>query len=491
MIFEKKDIEKALLDNNLAYARKLADTTDSYLDLAQKELAWSTSQIHSTDPVTSQNELESLNSRSGVFNSLVMVDSEDTLVMSLPPALSRIGMKVHSKMSKQMLAAREPMISQPFISVAGNLMIMLIHPIQTPEGRYLGFIGGSIYLKKHNMLSNILSLHYFRNSVSITIVDNDGRIIYDPTSGHTGDLIPLTSKVKESLLKNENGYFIGSYGDQENLVGYANLKKTNWKIFVSTPEKTITAMIKQTLEKVSGVILIILLSVATVMAFISSRIARPLEQLARYVTATENATLPEKLSTIKVWYQEAALLRNSLEKNLRSLSVRLAELADEALTDPLTGLLNRRGFNEQVSQIIDNKILSVIALDIDYFKSINDRFGHELGDKVLVQLADLLKLICRENDIISRFGGEEFIVLLPNTTLSNAVVIAERIRLTIAKNNFPAESRITISAGVASKIESGCDLEQLLRKADAALYQAKLQGRNRVAINEASTPSSF
>lgn len=363
-------------------------------------------------------------------------------------------------------------------------MIMLIHPIQTPEGRYLGFIGGSIYLKKHNMLSDILSLHFFGKNIAITIVDNDGRIIYDPTSGHTGNLIPLPSEVKEALRKNKNGYFIGRDGDKENLVGYANLTKTDWNIFVSTPVNTITDMLKQTLEKISGMVVTILLLVAAGMAFISSRIARPLEQLARFVKATDNSMLPEKLSTIRVWYQEAALLRNALEKNLRSVSARLAVLSDEALTDPLTGLLNRRGFNEQSSQINNNKVLSVIAVDIDYFKNINDRFGHEMGDKVLVQIADLLKLTCRESDIISRFGGEEFIVLLPETSLSSAIAIAERIRQVIAGADFPESSHITISAGVASLQEYGCDLEQLLRNADAALYQAKLQGRNRVAISE-------
>lgn len=484
LIFQKNSIENSLLDNNLAYARKLADTTDRYLDFAQRELAWSTSQIHSTDPVVIKNELESLNSRSGIFNSLVMVDAQDILVMSYPSLPSRIGMKVHSKMSKQMLTARQPMISQPFISTVGNLMIMLINPIQTSEGRYLGFIGGSIYLKKHNMLSDILSLHFFGKNISITIVDNDGRIIYDPTSGHTGSLIPLPSQVKEALHKNENGYFIGHDGSKENLVGYANLTKTDWNIFVSTPADTITDMLQQTLEKISGMVLTILLLVAAGMAFISSRIARPLEQLAKYVTATDNSTIPEKLSTIRVWYQEAALLRNALEKNLRSVSVRLAVLSDEALTDPLTGLLNRRGFNEQSSQINNSKVLSLIAVDIDYFKKINDRFGHDIGDKVLVQIADLLKLTCRESDIISRFGGEEFIVLLPDTPLSSAIVIAERIRRVIAAAEFPKSSNITISAGVAGRQEYGCDLDLLLRNADAALYQAKLQGRNRVVISE-------
>lgn len=484
LIYQKNSIEDSLLDANLAYARKLADTTDRYLDFAQRELAWSTSQILSTDPIASKNELESLNFRTDIFNSLIIVDAQDILVMSSPPLPSRIGIKVHSKMSKQMLTARQPMITQPFISVAGNLMIMLIHPIQTPEGRYLGFMGGSIYLKKHNMLSDILSLHFFGKDISITIVDNDGRIIYDPTSAHESNIIPLPSEVKVALRKNKNGYFIGHDGGKENLVGYANLTKTDWNIFVSTPANTITDTLKNTLEKISGMVLTILLLVAAGMAFISSRIARPLEQLARYVKATDNSMLPEKLSTIRVWYQEAALLRNSLEKNLRSVSARLAELSDEALTDPLTGLLNRRGFNEQSSQMNNSKVLSVIAVDIDYFKKINDRFGHEIGDKVLVHIADMLKLTCRDSDIISRFGGEEFIILIPDTALSSAIVIAERIRQAIAGADFPESSHVTISAGVSGRQEYGCDLEQLLRNADAALYQAKLQGRNRVVISD-------
>lgn len=484
LIFQKNNIEDSLLEGNLAYAKKLADTTDSYLGFAQRELAWSTSQIQNTDPLAAKNELESLNLRSGIFNSLVMVDAQDTLVMSFPPLPSRIGNKVRSEASKQMLTARQPIISQPFTSAGGNLMIMLTHPIQTPDGHYLGFIGGSIYLKKHNMLSNILSLHFFGNDISITIVDNDGRIIYDPVSARTGTLIPLSSQVKKELSKNKSGYFTGFDEGRENLVGYASLTKTDWNIFVSTPANTITEMLKQTLEKISGVVLTILLLVAVGMAFISSRIARPLEQLARYVKATDNSTLPEKLSTIRVWYQEAALLRSALENSSRSVSARLAVLSDEALTDPLTGLLNRRGFNEQSSRIENGKIQSVIAVDIDYFKTINDRYGHETGDRVLVEVANLLRLTCRESDIISRFGGEEFILLLPDTALPDAMVIAERIRQIIAETNFPEGSHLTISAGVASLQECGDDQEQLLRDADLALYQAKLQGRNRVVVSE-------
>ena len=242
-------------------------------------------------------------------------------------------------------------------------------------------------------------------------------------------------------------------------------------------------MLFNTVKKISGLVLAILFFITTGVAFLSSRIAKPLEQLARLVQTNDSLTSPEKLSSIRAWYQEAYLLREAMEKRFRLVSAQFAALSDEAMTDPLTGLYNRRGFYEQLTYIKNLKNQCAIAVDIDHFKAINDRFGHSTGDDVLVHTADLLRLTCRKEDVISRFGGEEFVILLTETTLAGSAAIAERIRQVISATEFSEAGHLTVSIGVAGLKDYEGDYERLLMAADSALYQAKRQGRNRVVVS--------
>ncbi len=167
------------------------------------------------------------------------------------------------------------------------------------------------------------------------------------------------------------------------------------------------------------------------------------------------------------------------------------EMISLAITDPLTGLHNRRylmehGDSEFKRAKREQQILSVIFLDLDNLKPTNDRFGHDAGDMVLIHLTHILQGETRPYDIIARFGGDEFVILLPNTRQENALQIAERIRTkaTHTPLNFKTQSLpIQLSLGVASSTEKDTDVKQILQRADGALYQAKNEGRNRVVVH--------
>jgi diguanylate cyclase (GGDEF)-like protein len=156
-----------------------------------------------------------------------------------------------------------------------------------------------------------------------------------------------------------------------------------------------------------------------------------------------------------------------------------------ALTDHLTQLPNRRHTYVKGEQHFkeakkNNQPLSVILFDADHFKKINDNFGHETGDKVLIELANTSAGLMRKDDLVGRVGGEEFLVILPDTSAQQAQVIADRLVVTIANRNLAhikGSVSVTISAGVASLQQDG-DLSSLLKRADHALYEAKLAGRN-------------
>ncbi len=168
------------------------------------------------------------------------------------------------------------------------------------------------------------------------------------------------------------------------------------------------------------------------------------------------------------------------------------ELKRLASTDPMTNLYNRRYFNELVQTIVqldirNTKATSVLILDIDKFKSVNDTYGHKVGDDVIIALAKVLKYSVRESDIVSRWGGEEFVVLLPETGSSDSVLVAEKLRHAVTMLEMSAEDGITfhfsISVGVSEiNYNEEDSLESAINKADKALYEAKESGRNRVKL---------
>ena len=166
-----------------------------------------------------------------------------------------------------------------------------------------------------------------------------------------------------------------------------------------------------------------------------------------------------------------------------------------AMTDELTGLFNRRYFMHKGTEELQRagrygNDLSLIMLDIDWFKAINDTYGHEAGDEVLKMMATLMRQNLREIDIPSRLGGEEFALLLPNTNPEQTLIVADRLRQGVEQHLFATSSQlisITVSMGIATCSRDTTNLEQLLNQADQALYQAKQQGRNRIVTYSGTT----
>ena len=164
---------------------------------------------------------------------------------------------------------------------------------------------------------------------------------------------------------------------------------------------------------------------------------------------------------------------------------------EQATMDKLTGLFNRWILIQMLEKEFERSIryafpLSVCMLDIDHFKSINDRYGHVIGDHVLRSVAGIIGKELRHSDISARYGGEEFCAILPHMNLKNAKIIMERIRRAIESAACPVEgdvpARVTISIGITERNETVTDPGQMIERADSALYAAKNSGRNRTCI---------
>ena len=191
----------------------------------------------------------------------------------------------------------------------------------------------------------------------------------------------------------------------------------------------------------------------------------------------------------------ASALQNERENLERAVAERTRELQEAnarlerlAVTDGLTGVFNHRRYQEALQAELlraerHNRPLGVLMVDVDFFKKVNDAMGHPAGDELLRRLAEVLSADLRQTDLIARYGGEEFAVLLPETTKSEAMQVAERMRVAVESRinegaNWP--TKVTVSIGVATFPEDGKTAEQVLIAADQAMYVAKRQGRNRV-----------
>lgn len=170
-----------------------------------------------------------------------------------------------------------------------------------------------------------------------------------------------------------------------------------------------------------------------------------------------------------------------------SRQIRIEKLKDAAVIDPLTGCYNRREFENQLKRNVGNSIrhgsdLSVFMFDLDYFKQINDTYGHLAGDTVLQEIAELIRSNMRTGDILARYGGEEFIAILPETDKHKAMDLADRLRIQISNKTIIHEGRnikVTASFGVA-EIGDFADPDKIIHDADTMLYKAKVNGRNTV-----------
>ena len=207
---------------------------------------------------------------------------------------------------------------------------------------------------------------------------------------------------------------------------------------------------------------------------------------AQLLNSAQNE-LTEKMYTEVELRRVNDLLLIQLEEN-KNLQI---ELREQALHDPLTGLYNRRYLREAIELEVkkaqqDQSPLSVIVSDIDHFKSINDLYGHQVGDRFLVEIANLMKSHARSTDFVCRYGGEEFLIVMPKTPAIAAIKRAEEILQKCTDTIVAHEGKnlqVAMSIGVATYPDHGQEAEELIIKADKALYVSKQNGRNRITLS--------
>lgn len=472
------------LEANRVYAAKLAERTAAMLAAAHQQLAYSATRLAPllAEPRQLALEADRLRQQTDTFNATFIVRADRTLLAISPHSLHKTGGTIDSMGDLEALARREPLVSLPFVSSGGQLVIAISHPIHATDGHYLGYVGGSIYLRERSVLDSLLGDQGQRDDAQPYLVDRHGQILYHQDPQRVGETLPPNPAL-EALGRGEGGSLLLDSTIGQMLTGFAPVVGAGWGIVAQYPLEAIrtelNGLMLGTLRNAIPLSLLTLLG----LWWLSRLIARPLWQLASNARHLDSQTAGEQIRQVRAWYYEAGQLKQALMAGLTQLNLKLGTRNPDAGGDPLTGLLNRGGMLVALEQWqLSGHPYAVIAIDIDHFKEVNDRFGHDVGDQLLRHLAQLMQQIARQADVLCRYGGEEFVMLLPRTSLVDACGVAERLRQCVADSPSPDGTTVTISLGVAHCPDSRCAAEAVLKKADQALFAAKNQGRNRVVI---------
>lgn len=479
------------LNASLVYASKLASSTDTFLQAALQQLAYSAKLQGDRfgDPTFLQQEVDRLLEQTNSFNSAFVVDKNGVVQATSPSTLHLVGKTLSTVGAKEALRVRKPLFSRPYVSAANNLVVIVSQPIFSGSGEYLGFIGGSFYLRQKSILNELLGEHYYKDGSYLYVVDSNRRLLYHPDQDRIGTFVTNNRLVDRFPKETSGTQLVTSSRGVEMLAGFALVPTTRWTVVAQRP-------LDQTVAELNGLLQKVILNTAplalisfALIWWLARIIARPLWQLAASAKGMAEPETAELIRDVRVWYFEAAAIKRAMVLGLNLLHERIGKLNHDVQTDPLTGLHNRRGLEFMLSLWqAEKRPFSAVMLDVDHFKNVNDTWGHETGDHVLIRLAEMMRSCSRENDVLCRVGGEEFLTLLPGTAQSAAVAVAERLRQTVGGTAISPVGQITISLGVATWVPQGPSTSEILKLADEMLYAAKNAGRNCVKEAPSSPP---
>jgi len=354
-----------------------------------------------------------------------------------------------------------------------------------------------------------LKKHTYRNNITHTVEKPEAFNIFNGSdAGIRQQLV--------KILEADSGAYTLSTAENRYLAVRHAISETGWQVITLVDEVALLAPIERMKERINhiGYIAILVMMLFYGLFFLwlqrkasrlGERLAKPVQRLAEASGELGNTLKPVVIPPSGIQEVDAVFERfnhmaGELQQKTKQLvdaeSKQRAQQAESSLlerlatTDSLTGLNNRRKMEEAILSEItragrSHKTFSVIILDVDGFKEINDTFGHQIGDRVLVDIGQILKYSLRQADVIGRWGGEEFILMCPVTELDGATNVAENLRARISKAHFDRVGNLSASFGVTSYTQ-GDSIRHLVERADQAMYQAKREGRNRVKVYHSS-----
>ncbi|RKP54190.1 GGDEF domain-containing protein [Cohnella endophytica] len=488
---EKQSLTRMTFQLNQVYAEKISDTVNHLFEGMKTSLAV-TGQFLSTDLERPDlhEQLVLFQRSHSEFNAVFIFDKNGLLVDASNMDPNKKGSKVNSIGVVQALHEQRPIVSEPYVSSAINkLIVMVSEPLRDETGNYIGFIGGSIRLHETNIFQTLLGSAPNQEGGSYAyVVSSSSHLLYHPDDSRIGEEVKGNEAIIE-VLQGRNGSkrIINSKG-VDMLASYAYIKSASWGIVAQTPTEIVLSASRKLVVKLVLYMLPALLVFMALIYWAIGMLSSPLSKLATFASQlSPKNSAGDEMPRIHRLNYEANELHKAIGRATRHFRSQLDNLYLEAQTDPLTGLHNRRTMDRFLkSWIAEGTPFSLIVMDLDHFKRVNDTFGHDKGDEVLKFLSGMMLRQLSNNRICCRFGGEEFVVLVPNEDIGAALADAERICKLMSETKSPTGDIVTVSAGVALFPNASDNAEGLFRAADQALYLAKRNGRNRV--EKISTP---
>ncbi|MFD2095430.1 diguanylate cyclase [Corallincola platygyrae] len=406
-----------------------------------------------------------------------------------------------------------PIYRGDFLEGVSGLDITLPQVTQTLESLSLPWQSGAMILDDTGTVLSMtpeievllgiqeLTTHEYNEVITETIVKPWQFNLYQNDSDSSQLLKQALQKAKVSgpqeFELNGEGYILVVNG----------IETTNWLLVMVTPKAVVFEEIyhQRRISSQIGYAAIAFMVLFYLMFFVylmlrsrqlANKIVEPIAKLSQMVhDAVHSSEKPGKqpvnldvaeldyLADIHRQLSEANHIYQSMVKEVTRKNAQLERISE---TDSLTQLNNRLKLDRSLAQEVKRaerygEKFSVIMLDLDHFKRVNDNFGHQVGDSVLIELAELIKAQVRESDIVGRWGGEEFMVICPNTAKEQGALLAEKLHRRVEANHFSTVGKQTASFGV-SGYRAGDNVESLVERADVALYRAKANGRNRIEI---------
>lgn len=470
------------LETNRAYALKLANTTGQMLENARASLRYGAGVLGEArgDLAVARREVERLQHQASFFNSVIAFDSEAVTRAKTAGSTLVLGEPIRAPEALATHARRQSHVSEPYVSSTGRWVLTLWEPAFAPDGSYHGMVVGTIYLHEDNILGDLLGEQSHRDGSYVYVVDHSGKLIYHPQRVRIGESVLGRNTAVTEVLQGQAGAedLINSQNVRM-LAGYAPVPGFRWGVISQQAYDTAVLPLSDLMWRTVRNSLPLLVIVLAAIWWTSERIALPLRRMASVARQLEGKRVTEMIQSVDAWYFEAAQLRRALLTGLSSLERVLAGLRQDSLTDALTGLLNRRGMDLVLGELQALRTpFAVVCFDVDHFKRVNDNYGHAVGDTILKRIGEIARDTSRERDVVCRSGGEEFLMLLPNSLQRDAEQVAERLRLLLAAETMPGGLHVTVSLGVAHWPASAESPEAALHAADAAMYEAKNAGRN-------------
>jgi len=385
-------------------------------------------------------------------------------------------------------------------------------PIHGPNGELRGVLGAHAHWRwVTETVESVMTADLAESGIELLIADRDDNVIYP--FAHVG-----VTSLPDAGPSGGNYKRVRWADGQEYLTSVLNMnteleRSLGWQIVVRQPLEAALAPAEALRNYLWLLGLIAVLAFVLIAQRLAVRVSRPIEQLAAAArTVARRSGRPKYPKNVHTWelqqlvgsihhmtdsllQQERDLkelnlsLENQVAERTRELSRANRQLEKLATHDALTGIANRRHFDEKLIELFHafrrtHRPFTLMIMDIDYFKRVNDQHGHAHGDKVLQHLAQLLHNQVRVTDFVARYGGEEFAVLLPDTSSEpDGYGVAEKIRAAVENSRFPGGLKVTVSIGLSQVKSADTDLHALFERADQALYRAKEQGRNRTLLS--------